>query len=370
MFKKIAFLIFASSFLLSCSKEDGQADAVYTDSYRFYLYATVNGQAMNANAGEHGYIMHSNYVLQDSVLHMFGQLSRDSAEPREAVEIRLRSDQLITGSSMGAGNTFTTGPLALADPSGQVRKPQIFDFVFRPDSSNGHQILNWNYNGQTYYGDSLRINDVNIANTSTLNVTMTNSGVFSCVPMVKQTIPTSGKCAARLNLSASLTELNAEIAVGKGVFQSAEWWINGSSVSGGLKLTDFGINGSLPIKVKVKVHFEGGCTVEIEKTIIPGRNGCDLNITYNRIPERQPNPHNLHTAEIIYYDAAGKAYTTYYPNNKGNFKLESVSDYEENGSSGQLHKRIMFSGSGTLRAADGSEIEVENLYGSYAIAHP
>lgn len=370
MLKKIVLLVFAFALLHSCSKDDQQAEGIYTDSYRFYLYATVNGKAMNANAGELGYVMHSNYALQDSVLHMYGQLSRDSAEPREAVEIRLRSDQLMTPGSLSAGNTFSAGPVALADPTGQVRKPQIFDYVFRPDSSNGHQILNWNYNGQTYYGDSLRINDINIVNTPILNLTMTNSGVFSCVPMVKQSIPTSGMCAAKLKVEATLSKLNAEIAVGKGVFQSADWWVNGSSVSGGLKLSDMGINGTLPIKVKAKVHFEGGCTVEIEKTIIPGRNGCDLNITYQRIPERQPNPHNLHTAEIIYYDAAGKAYTSFYPKNSGVFKLESVSDYEENGNSSMLHKRIMFSGSGTLRAADGSEVEIENLYGSYAIAHP
>lgn len=370
MLKRIVLLFIISTLLISCSKDESQAEVNYTDSYRFYLYATVNGQAINANAGEDGYIMHSNYLLQDSVLHMYGQLSRDSAEPRQALEIRLRSDQLMVGPAISVGNTFTTGPLALADPDGQVRKPQIFDFIFRPDSNNGHQVINWNYNGQTYFGDSLRLNDININQIQELNITMTNSGVFSCVPMIKQNIPTSGECSAQLNVNASATKLNAQIAIGNGVYQNVDWWVNGSSVSAGINLSDFGIYGTLPVKVKAKVSFEGGCSVEIEKTVIPGRSGCDLNMTYTRTPELMANPHNLGTAEIIYYDAAGKAYTTFYPNNVGKFKLESISDYVEEGNSAQLHKRIMFSGSGTLRAADGTEVELENVYGSYAIAHP
>ena len=71
---------------------------------------------------------------------------------------------------------------------------------------------------------------------------------------------------------------------------------------------------------------------------------------------------------MIYHDANGKRFSSYYENNVGEFTLENVSQYDNNENNDPT-LRFGFWGDMILKADDGTEIDC-SFTGNMAVAYP
>jgi hypothetical protein len=373
MMKKVYrfLLAFAVLSFTACKEDDGLSQTSFVESPRFYVNATVNGLPISYKAGEGNYQMYTNYQVQDSVLHMYGVLATDSPAYRNALRLNIRGAELISNMAYpSAGNVFEKGALPLYDPSGLTALPGHFDYHFSADSVNGHIPLIWHTPSSSYYGDSCFLIGLNQANQQSFTVEMQSAGPLSCTPSVKHTIRTGQDSKAQLHIVRnSNSELSAEVQARIGRIQKVTWEVDGANAGNGQTMQYSAVGFSASFQVKASVEFEDGGVEVIEKVVLPGGSACDINIDYQKRKHRVQNPHNLKTVEIQYYDADGKLYSSAYPLSQGNFNIESISDYHDSNSA-HKHQRFSFSGNAILKSADGSTLEINNIFGSFAVAHP
>lgn len=355
---------------VSCTEKE-QSSESFTGSYQFFLFANLNGQAVNYNAGEDGYSLYTSYQFEDSLLVLHSLLAKDSADPRSAFELIMRSAALGTPGQPTAASLLQEQSLALADPSGLVRLPNTFDYLFYTDSLVGHQALKWTCLGQSYYGDTLHWPALDVRQVRTMEVKLTNNGFASCVPLMAKRIDLEKDCRARMDLqSNSSGTMQLSVSALKGDLQKVRWFLNNKQVGQGFSTQLKGLNSSIPQRIKAEVIFGGGCKSTIEKTVIGGRANCDINILLDRTQTLSLNPKNAQTVELVYYDAKGKRFSTFYDSNQGYFTIEALSTYQELSARGEQHQKLVFSGEMSLQSADGARIEINRLHGSFAVAHP
>ncbi|MGB0978418.1 MAG: hypothetical protein ACPGVV_03435 [Croceimicrobium sp.] len=364
-----------ASFLIAlfsgCKEDEGPNQSSFMESPRFYVNSTINGLPLNLVAGEEGYQMFTSYELEDSVLVMNGVLAADSPAFQKAVVLKIRGSELLgPNSQISAGNVFQQGPLPLMDPSGATVQPGYYDYHFFADSINSHINLLWSAPRSSYYGDSCSIIGLNSSLNQSFTIEMSSAGPLSCTPSVKHTIQTGKECKAQIHvINSTSSELHVEVQERIGRIQEVNWQIAGQNAGQGNSLL-YSVVGFQPgYRVKAEVKFESGCTEIIEKIILPGGPSCDINIDYRMEGHRVANPHNLATIELQYYDESGKLFSSAYPNAQGSFVIESVSAYSDANSS-LSHQRFSFSGEAVLKSADGSSLQFNNIFGSFALAHP
>ena len=70
-----------------------------------------------------------------------------------------------------------------------------------------------------------------------------------------------------------------------------------------------------------------------------------------------------------YFDANGKRFSSKYDNSIGNFRIHGLRNFEENDQN-QKTVRFQFEGKAELKAADGTNLVIDNAFGSFAVAHP
>lgn len=366
------FSILAMLIITSCKEDEGLSQSSFSESPRFYVNATVNGLPLNLTAGELGYQMYTNFDIIDSVLVMHGTLAADTPQVKNALRLSIRGAELVhTASQAQAGNVFNTGPLPWQDPTGLTVLPGHYDYVFTADTVNGHIPLVWNSPASnSYYGDSCRVMGINSKMHNTFTVEMQSAGPLSCTPSVKHTIRTGQQSKAQIHVhNNSNSGIRAEAQTRIGRIQNVSWEVDGQAAGQGLILNYSTVGFTVSYTVKATINFENGDQEIIEKVILPGGPACDLNIDYSFQGHKIENPHNLKTIELQYFDENGKLYSSSYPNAIGNFVIESISDYNDEASE-HKHQRFSFSGHAILKNADGSTLEVSNIFGSFAVAHP
>lgn len=364
------FTLFALAFV-GCKEEDGPNMSTFSESPRFYINANVNGLPLNLVAGELGYQMYTNFSMEDSVLIMTGVLATDSPAYKNALVLKMRGSELMDGSTPPhPGDLFRTGPLALADLSGVTVVPDHFDYHFFTDTVNGHIPLRWITPSNSYYGDSCSIVGLSSRISPSFNIEMSSTGPLTCTPTIKHTIQTGADCKAQVHvLNSTSSELQVEAQARIGRISKVKWKIADQEVGQGDYLSYSVVGFQTGYRVRAEIQFESGCTEIIEKVIFPGGSNCDVNIDYRKEPHRKSNPHNLATVEIQYYDETGKLFSSAYPGTNGNFIVESINSYNDLNSR-LKHQRFSFSGEAILKSADGSSLQLNNVFGSFALAHP
>lgn len=357
-------------FIISaCSKEAQQESVYYSDNPLFFLSGTMNGLPINIEAGHDAYQLYTGTTWNDSVFHIQSIMAVDSPNFKNAFFLDIRGAGLLgQASASQAYQAIQTGPLPLADPSGHTHLPHHYDFVFYSDSVNGHIPLRWEVPGASYYGDSCTVVGVDASEDPNFQVVMKSAGPLSCTPEVKHIIQVEGNCKAELHLiTSTANKIEAQLRARVGIIEKVDWFLNGEKVHTGPNLNHNLINYNPGYRLRAEVSFKSGCAEIIEKVVLAGVSHCDINLDFRKSPHRQYNPHNLSTAEIRYYDAAGKEYTSFYQNPEGAFRIESLGSYWEQEVE---HKRISFSGRVLLRSADGNTILLDNFLGSVAVPMP
>ncbi len=369
--KKVFLFVSFLFLVLGCREDDGVGQSSFVESPRFYVNATVNGLPLNLVAGEESYRMFTSYELKDSVLEMYGALATDSPAYRKALVLKLRGSDILDPQSIPhPGNLFKPGPVPLMDPSGATVLPDYFDYHFFADTVNGHIPLVWIAPSSSYYGDSCSIVGLNGQQNPTFSIEMRSTGPLTCTPSVKHIIETGGQCKAQVHvLKSTSSELKVEAQARVGRISSVNWQIAGQNAGQGNSLQYSVVGFQTGFKVRAEIQFESGCTEIIEKIILPGSPICDINIDYRKEGHRVTNPHNLSTVEIQYFDEDGKMYSSAYPGTQGGFAIESTNDYNDVNSN-HKHKRFSFSGQAILKSADGTSLQLNNVFGSFAVAHP
>jgi len=376
MKKTIASLMGVVLVLVACSKESDLDQAEYSDSPIFYISGSVNGLPVNKQAGKDGYAMFTNYFVKDSVLHMESVLAADSPAFREAFKINIHGSSLSADPiNSGYTSSLINGPIALADASGYTRKPHVFDYYFTSDTLNEESPLHWTTPDSSYYGDSCSYLEVNALHRTSFRVEMSSAGPLSCTPLVAHTIQIQGDCKAEVHiLKSTNSELIAEARNRVGSIQSIQWFVNDQSVGTNTTLNYSVVGFSPGYRLKAKILFTSGCTEVIEKVILSGTPQCDINLNYQKLPHRNYNPHNLNTVTITYFNADGKEYSSNYAHNTGHFSIEAIAIYNEvltgNQPSENNHMRYTFSGDLVLKSSDGSTVQLNNLFGIFAVEYP
>ncbi len=376
MKKLMTSLIGVVLLLTACNKDSDLNQAEYSDSPIFYVSGSVNGLPVNNQAGKDGYKMYTHYFIEDSVLHMESILAADSPAFRDAFKIDIRGTALNTNPiNTGYFASLISGPLPLADPTGFPRRPYVFDYFFASDTLNEDIPLQWTTPDSTYYGDTCSFTGVNALQRPNFRVEMSTSGSLSCTPLVAHTIQSQGDCKAEVHiLKSTNSELIAEARNRVGGIQSVQWFVNDQSAGTNVKLNYNVVGFSPGYRLKAKIFFENGCTETIEKVILSGSSQCDININYQKRAHRDYNPHNLGTVVVSYFDANGKEFTSNYAYNTGSFNIETIATYNDVTQEVQpienQHKRYTFSGDLILKSGDGSTVQLNNLFGIFAVEHP
>ena len=371
MKKVVSYFFLLGLIALGCKEDDGPTMSSYSESPRFYVNASLNGLPLSLVAGEQGYQIYTSFKTVDSVLEMKGIIARDTADLRNALVLTIKGSDLISPlSTPHPGTVFNLGPLSLSDPSGMTILPDHFDYHFFADTVNGHIPLQWTAPNRSYYGDSCSIMGLNSLTKPIFNIEMSSIGPLTCTPSVKHTIQTGGDCKAQVHvLKSTSSELEVEAQARVGVIKKVQWQVAGQNVGQGNRLSYSVVGFQAGYRVKGEIEFESGCKETIEKVILPGSPTCDINIDYRKEVHRQLNPHNLATVELQYFDADGKRYSTAYTNTQGRFNIESINDYHD-ANSQYNHQRFSFSGEAILKSPDGSNLQLNNIFGSFAVAHP
>lgn len=371
MKKVMLFMFLLGLVATGCKEDDGPTVSSYTESPRFYVNANLNGLPLNLVAGEQDYQMYTSYHTADSVLEMRGIIAKDSVDFKNALVVKIKGSELISPlSTPHPGTVFNVGPLALSDPSGTTILPDHYDYHFFADTVNGHIPLQWTTSSRSYYGDSCSVVGLNSLVWPVFTVEMSSVGPLTCTPSVKHTIQTDGDCKAQVHvLKSTSSELEVEAQSRVGIIKKVTWQIAGQNVGQGNRLSYSVVGFHAGYRVQAEIEFESGCKETIEKVILPGSPSCDINIDYRKEVHREVNPHNLATVELQFYDANGKMYSTAYPNTQGRFSIESINDYND-ANSQHKHQRFSFSGEAILKSSDGSSLQLNNIFGSFAVAHP
>lgn len=360
----------------ACTKDTSLDQAEYSDNPLFYFSGSVNGLPVNVQAGKDGYAMYTHYFLKDSVLHMESILAADSPAYREAFKIDIHGGELSNSiSNTNYSSSLINGPIALADASGYPRRPHVYDYFFTSDSINGETPLQWGTPHGSYYGDSCSILEVNALEQKSFKVEMQSAGPLSCTPFVAHTIQTQGDCKAEMHILKSTNSvLIAEARNRVGNIKSIQWSVNDQNVGTGLNLSYDVVGFSAGYRLKARIDFESGCIETIEKVILSGSSQCDINLSYQKLAHRDYNPHNLATVSVSYFDANGKEYHSSYAYNTGHFGIEAIANYNEmntaNTPTHNSHMRYSFSGDLVLKSADGSSVQLDNIFGIFAVEHP
>jgi hypothetical protein len=354
-----------------CKEDDnGESGTSYTDNYRFYVDALVDGLPLRINAGENDYAMYTSYQLQDSLLLMHGLLAQDSQDIRNALQIFFRSAEL--GSQyrdFDPLGTLQNGKVAVADGSGHTQVPQHFDFDFFPDTVLGNQAFYWSVQDSSYHADTCRVIGLNADLENHLDVSLNSPDPANCPINITKGISTLNTCKAEVRLGQFGNDLALVVEPRIGSISAVRWFRGGQPIGNG---TSFILPANLVgqiAEIKAEIDFASGCTEAITKEMLISPAACDVSINYRKKPHLSYNPHNLNTVEIVYYDQNGKRFTSLYPNTEGDFELMNTASYQDP-NSGYHHQQFNFSGELLLRSRDGSTKSISKLFGSFAVAHP
>jgi len=364
--KKTLALIFLITLAIACSSdEEAGVNSSYQEPFRFFTEATLDGQALEFNAGEENYALFTTHSIDNGVVTMQSVLAQDSTDLRNALVIVLRGDENSTG------QVFTEGVLPWRSPTGFTQQPNQVNYTFTTNPGHAQSIVNWYVNGGAAVNDdTLQLGPIHTQQQPDLAVTLLSAGAVTCVPRIEYELQTASTDQALLNLNPidSLT-LQAEVSVNQGTLSSVEWRLNNQLQTADQPKLQIGPGqASYPLRISAEVGFASGHRQKITKEVMGPNINCDQSLFFSRSPLLESNPLNTNTVELIYYDVSGTPYRTLHQ--YGAFTIEQVMPYGKKSLGSGEHMQIHFAGSGLLKSDNGDTLSLDQVSGSFAFELP
>ena len=371
-------LLLGGLVLFSCSKSNDDLASDYHDTVEFFVTGEVNGTPFQRYAGA-GYGLITGYELgKEGVVSLKGSLEAASGNKANSFAIILRGSNTLSASgTFDVLSGLDNAPWPYSDPSGQKQRLGWHQLTFIADSSYTTTTYNWSFeNGQTALGPEASVN-VNENAYPAFGARLSTTSSAGCQSSTTQVVDVTGECRAIMNLSNPRDlDFAASLQAIKGTIANVNWRLNGNAVGSGLVINrkwEFFPDLS-PNILEAEIQFQGGCTQTILKEVRVTSPlvvaDCNLDFKFEKQPVREYDPLQLGTVEIIFYDSAGKAYTSNYEGVVGSLNFNNVQAYEEN-ENGENTVQFDFSARQLeLRHADGSSITLNKVSGEFAVAHP
>jgi hypothetical protein len=353
---------------ISCSSDNGAINATFEEPYRFFVYGNLDGSALNHQAGNNEYELFSSYTVNNGLLSMTSLLAQDSLQPTQAFAIKLTGQMSPNDLEGRTGSSLNEGFLALASNSGFTQVPNTYNYTFKLDSAKGHNTLNWQTNNYQVTGDSCVFGPVSSDTLANFKLELNTTGSSICVPYVAHIFETGATATAQMHLSVNNGILRAQVESFGSSISAINWFINNDPVSLQALLNINCSNQSFPLDLKADITFNNGQKETITKRLSSAAVACDINILASHRPHLKANAFNENTAEIIYYDENGTAFSSL--EGDGAFSIVRAYNYQEGVSQNQSHEQLIFNGHAQLKSASGEIKEVSNLNGSFAFARP
>lgn len=370
--KKILLHILAVSLMVASCKKDTESD-FYTEDFRFFMKGQVNGLPFEYNAGEEGYYMETDFYQEDSVLVMEGRLVNDATPGRNALTVRIRGNQSLSQSGQFTlEENIVAKPYSFRDATGFSAQPGKYQFNFYGDTNN---LANMSY--EWFFGDNSQSFGPSVSKTVDINehavfpVRMETSYAGNCRTGVTHFVNVEKDCDATFSMQLNTPgEAQVRVISRIGTVSSVEWFLGDIEVEPGFTgVIDLTQNTNAD-SLRCIVHFADGCTRRIDRGLGgTTTNPCITDFWYTKHKPTTFDPNQYSTIEIEYYDDKGKKYTSYYTQVQGDFEVTSASHYHKN-ESGQQTVRFFLETDVILKNSDGSTVELQNTFGSMAVAHP
>ncbi|MGB0176737.1 MAG: hypothetical protein ACPF9D_06205 [Owenweeksia sp.] len=379
-FKTYLALLAAGSLLVSCSKSNSnELVSDYQDQIKFYVAGEANGSPFQWYAGADDYGLITAYDINSAgVVDMNGSLEHINGTKANSIELHLRGrDLLMAPNTYNVGRALDQDQWVFTDPSGQKQIAGQYNIDLTAGSSNTSINYQWTFaNGQTANGPTASVS-VNEQAFNNFEISLETTTAANCKSSTTNIIDVAGNCKARMNISNSQNiDFNALVQPVSGTITQVNWKLNGNNLGSGSTISGQWLysSGSGENTLEADVVFEGGChhTITKEYTVLAPNlvESCNIDFSYRKEVAREYDPDQLGTAELVYYDASGKTYTSAYQDVEGLLTLGGQRSYVQN-ENGKKTVRFHFDVSKLeLRSADGGAIILTNVVGEFAVAYP
>lgn len=371
---KYSFICFALA-LTACSKKQNGAGSNYSDDFKFYFNANINGSALEFKAGDDDYILNTSYSVEDSVLVMSGRLGATDSNFKNTVVFKLRGREALgSETDFNLEEGIHEGRVALTDASFNKKIPGEYDLRLLPNVVSSGISYFWTFEDGTTSTSTNPSIQVSEENHAVFKVSLSSDPLSGgCESKTVHTVNIESDCDATISLTKTHTlGIKAEVQSRLGQVRSVKWYRGNTFVGDDLIIDSLAFDSDGNYKVSADITFYDGCTKRIEKdlSVLSGSiSFCDFDFAHTKTNVREYDPKQLGTIEMIYYDGTGKRFTSYYENNSGEFKIYSFRSFQRN-ELNQQTVRFLFEGDVTLKSEDGSSLAVTNAFGNFAVAHP
>lgn len=364
----ISLLVFG---VLSCSKDTPVNNNSYAEESRFFLKGEVDGQQIDIKAGENDYYLETGYALVDSAIEMGGVFKNDSLSQAGSFELLVRSEKRVNKAGFfDINQNISPGIKALRDATLYRAVPGIFELTCTPDNISAGLDVTWEYadgaNGTNYISHK----DVDVSSYPILKTKLVTEFSSGCISEVTHFINIQQDCDATFkiqNIIGNSTSL--EVISRAGIIESVSWFVDGNFSVSGVE-TEFSLSNTEPRTVKAEIVFVDGCVKTVERELAGGSLlVCENDFSWTKAQKRVHDAFQLGTVEFVYFDNSGKRYSSYYQDAEGSFEIVSMTPFHHN-EKGDRTMRLFFEGDMLLKSWDGAEVEVNDLFGSMAVAHP
>lgn len=369
--KKISLLILTIIALWSCQKDTSKERTSYQEEPRFFIKGDISGLPIDIKVSEDHYYLETSYWLEDTAVSMKGAILNDSSNTSGTFEIILRSDKkLHKAGAFNIHENLTTGLKALKDASLIRNVPGIYTLQCTPDNNNSSLSVLWEYGDGSSGSNYIARKEVHIDEHPILKTKLTTQFPGGCTSEVTHFINIKDDCDATFNVTNVVgTSTYLQVISRNGDINNVDWYMDGNFISSGREV-DFSIDNTEPKIVKAEVSFVSGCTKIIEQRIAGNTTQvCENDFAWIKAEKEVYDPLQLGTVELVYYDASGKRFSSHFTNTEGKFRITSINPFQHN-HNGDPTMRFFFEANVLLKSADGDQLRANNLFGSFAVAHP
>ena len=372
--KALGWLLVAACACLSCSKEEEMN--LPSEQPVFYLSARVDGQNLLMEAGNEDYFMFTRLKADSNgVKEMGGLLVQDTSDLRSGFYLKFRdANALGTGGNISVDSMLQLGAHAHHHFSQEVIDENRFDVLLSMMDSINVQQQEWDlvlngYSSQSSLSTVLDKRDL-LEWPISLRTTTSNGCMAEVTHYVDLSEPNS--CQSRFTYTQNSVH-SIDCSVDPTAQISYVEWSDGVNLYPGGTQMHLGNLGAGSHTICATLHFVDGCRHSVCREIELDATGqvlnvqCQKDFVFDVQPHHVPDSIQAGTAELIYYDDQGMAYSTYYALSPGNIIVTSSLPYHVD-AWGRSTRAIGLSYSGELRAKNGSTIQVDQLQGVLAVA--
>ncbi|CAI8248532.1 MAG: Uncharacterised protein [Flavobacteriia bacterium] len=368
------WLLAAACVALSCSKEEQMN--LPSDQPVFYLSARVDGQNLLMEAGNEDYFMFTRLKADSNgVKEMGGLLVQDTSDLRSGFYLKFRdANALGTGGNTSVDSMLKVGTHVHHHFSQEVIDENRHEVHLSMLDSTDVQQQEWNLvlNGYSSLSSlSTVLDERDLLEWPISLQTTTSSG---CMAKVTHYVDLSepDNCQSRFTYTQNsansidcLVDPTAQITYVE--------WSDGVNLYPGSTQMHWANLAMGKHTICATLHFADGCRHSVCREIEMDATGqvlnaqCQKDFVFDVQPHKVPDSIQAGTAELIYYDGQGVAYSTYYALTPGDINVTSSLPYQVD-AWGRNTRAIGLSYSGELRAKNGSAIQVDQLQGVLAVA--